>query len=86
MVNSQFRTSRYVGFEYQPGQRVGSTWTSNAQLVFEPVHERWSVTAFVRNIENDRYVVGANTFQVGSALVDVTAPPRTFGVRSSVKF
>ena len=32
-VDSQFRTSRYVGFEFQPAQLVGSTWTTNAQLI-----------------------------------------------------
>jgi iron complex outermembrane recepter protein len=86
LVDSQFRTSRYVGFEFQPGQLVGSTWTTNAQLIFGPSDDRWSVAAFVRNIENDRYVVASSTFGIGSALVDVTAPPRTYGVRVFAKF
>ena len=85
-VDSQFRTSRYVGFEFQPGQLVGSTWTTNAQLSFSPSDDRWSVTGFVRNIENNRYLVNANTYLIASALVGITEPPRVFGVRASVKF
>jgi iron complex outermembrane recepter protein len=85
-VNGQYRTERYVGFEFQPGQLVGSTWNTNAQLSFAPNDDRWSVTAFVSNIENDRYLVASNTFLVGSALVGITAPPRLFGVRGSLKF
>ena len=45
-VDSQFRTSRYVGFEFQPAQLVGSTWTTNAQLLFAPSDDHWSVAGF----------------------------------------
>ena len=85
-VDSQFRTSRYVGFEFQPAQLVGSTWTTNAQLLFAPTDDHWSVAAFVRNIENDRYPVAENTYAIANAVVAITEPPRTFGVRASVKF
>lgn len=85
-VDTQFRSSRVVGFDFQPGQRVGSTWTTNAQLSFGPEDDAWSIAGYVRNIENDRYAVMANSVAIGNALVAVTAPPRTYGVRGSFKF
>lgn len=85
-VDTQYRSSRVVGFQYQPGQIVGSTWQTNAQLGFSPADDRWSIAGFVRNIENDRDPVGANDFGIGSARVVVTSPPRTYGVRGTVRF
>lgn len=85
-VDSQYRSSRYIGFEYQPGQLVGSTWTTNVQLTFGPEDDGWSIAGFVRNLENDRFPVAANNFGIGSALVVLTAPPRTYGARATLKF
>lgn len=85
-ADTQYRSSRVVGFQYQPGQVVGSTWQTNAQLGFGPADDGWSIAGFVRNIENNRYAVGANDFAIGSALVIVTNPPRTYGVRGTVRF
>ena len=85
-VDSQFRSSRYVGFEFQPAQLVGSTWTTNAQVLFGPSDDSWSIAGFVRNIEDKRFPVTENTYAIASTLVAITEPPRVFGVRASVKF
>ena len=85
-VDSQFRSSRYVGFEFQPAQRVGSTWTTNAQVLFGPSDDSWSIAGFVRNIEDKRFPVTENTYAIASTLVAITEPPRVFGVRASIKF
>ena len=85
-ADSQYRSSRYVGFEFAPGEFVGSTWQTNAQLSFGPASDAWSIAGYVRNIENHRFAVNANTFAIGSAVVATTNPPRTYGVRGTVKF
>jgi iron complex outermembrane recepter protein len=85
-ADTQYRSSRFVGFEYLPGQLVGSTWTSNAQLSFAPIGDSWTIAAFIRNIENNRFAVTANTCSICSALIYLTNPPQTYGVRGSVKF
>ncbi|WP_375429350.1 TonB-dependent receptor [uncultured Sphingomonas sp.] len=85
-ANTQYRSSRYVGFDFVADQLVGSTWQSDAQLTFAPADDRWSVAGFVRNIENDRFLLNANTLAVGSAVVALPNVPRTYGVRGSVKF
>jgi iron complex outermembrane receptor protein len=85
-ADSQYRSSRYVGFEFAQGQLVGSTWQTNAQLSFGPESDTWSIAGYIRNIENDRFAINSNTFAIGSAVVATTNPPRTYGVRGSVKF
>ena len=85
-VDAQYRSSRYVGFEFLPEEHVGSTWQSNAQLTFAPRSDQWSIAGFVRNIGNTRYTVVANTYQIGSTVIALPNPPRTYGVRASIKF
>jgi len=85
-VDTQYRTGRWVGFEFAQGEYVGPTWQTNAQLSFGPTTGRWSIAGYIRNIENNRFAVNANTFAIGSAVVATTNPPRTYGVRGSVKF
>ncbi|MEO0031827.1 MAG: hypothetical protein RIS94_1585 [Pseudomonadota bacterium] len=60
--------------------------TGNASLTYEPDGGQWQVQAFVRNFTDKvvlanaqrNYVSGLNTYQF--------QPPRTWGVRGSVKF
>ncbi|WP_368039983.1 TonB-dependent receptor domain-containing protein [Sphingomonas bacterium] len=83
-ADTQYKSSRYEGFEYQQGELQRASWTTNAQLFFGPANGRWSVAGFVRDIENDRLL--AVPFSFGGVLVAYTTPPRTYGLRGSVKF
>ena len=83
-ADTQYKSKRFMGFEYQPGQLQSSSWTTNAQIAFGPSDDRWSISGFVRNIENDRLL--AVPFAFAGLLVAYTTPPRTYGVRGSVKF
>ncbi len=85
-ADTQYKTSRYVAFQYMPEQQVGDTWTSNANITFAPQNDRWSIGAFVRNIENNRIVTAGLTYNAASASTIITSPPRTYGVRAGVKF
>jgi iron complex outermembrane receptor protein len=85
-ADTQYKTSRYVGFQYLPEQKVGDTWTSNANISFSPDNEAWSIGAFVRNIENNRIITAGLTYNAASAATVVATPPRTYGVRAGVKF
>ncbi len=84
--DTQYKTSRTVGFEFLPEQRVGSTWMTNAQLSFGPANDSWSIAGFVRNIENNRILNFAVTHPLANALVGGSTAPRTYGARASVKF
>ncbi|WP_375396690.1 TonB-dependent receptor [uncultured Sphingomonas sp.] len=84
--DTQYKSSRTIGFEFLPEQRVGSTWTTNAQVSFGPANDRWSIAGFVRNIEDDRILNFATTHPLANALVGGSTAPRTYGARASVKF
>jgi iron complex outermembrane receptor protein len=85
-VDTQYKSERVVGFEYLAYQTVGSTWQTNAQLTFGPENDRWSLTAFVRNLEDNRIANNANVFNIGGLGTQVTSAPRTYGFRANVKF
>ncbi|WP_010188363.1 TonB-dependent receptor [Sphingomonas sp. PAMC 26605] len=85
-VDTQYKTSRTVGFEYLPEQLVGSTWMTNAQVSFGPASDRWSIAGFVRNIEDSRILNFAVTHPLANTLVGGSTAPRTYGARASVKF
>jgi iron complex outermembrane receptor protein len=85
-VDSHHLSSRYVGFDYLPQQLVGPTWTTNAQLTFGPKNDRWSISGFVRNIENRRITLNEGIVPTTTIVTAGTSAPRTYGVRASVKF
>ena len=85
-ANTQYRTSRFVGFAYLPEQKLDDVWRSNAQLSVGPSSDAWSISAFVRNIENNRTVAYSATTPLANALVAGTLAPRTYGVRGSFRF
>ena len=85
-IDTQYKSRRVVGFEYNPYQIVGETWQTNAQLSIGPEDNGWSLTGFVRNIENNRIVTAAPIFNIGGVGTVVTSPPRTYGARANVRF
>ncbi|MDB5714129.1 MAG: TonB-dependent receptor [Sphingomonadales bacterium] len=85
-VDTQFRTKRNIGFQYLSEQTIGSSWTSNAQLLFGPGDERWSIAGYVRNIENNRVPVYSSLHPTAPILITGNSAPRTYGVRASVRF
>ena len=85
-ADTQYKSSRNIGFAYLPQQRIGSDWISNAQIQFGPASEQWSISAFVRNIENNRTLTFASTHPTAAYLTAGQTPPRTYGVRAGVKF
>ena len=84
-VETHFRTARNIGFAFLDQQRIGPTWTSNAQLIAEPGNGRFEIAAFVRNIEGDRVPQFMIYHPVSNALVAVTSRPRQFGLRLGAK-
>lgn len=85
VVDTHFRSARNIGFAFLPEQRIGSTWTTNAQLVFAPRGSRVEFAAFVRNIENERIPQFMIYHPVSNALVAGTTAPRQFGLRASLR-
>ena len=85
-ADTQYKSAQNSGFAYLPQQREEARWTSNAQVQFGPEDERWSIAAFVRNIENNRYFTFSSTHPTAAFLTAFQTPPRTYGVRAGFKF
>ena len=86
LIDTQYQSTRYVGFDYQPAQLAPSVWTTNVQLSISPDRGAWTTAVYVRNLEDLRFLLGAPNFSAGSYLSSVTSPPRTYGVRVSLKY
>lgn len=94
-VSSQYQSSRILGTEFADEQRQPAVMISDAFLTLESSSERWSVTAFVNNIENAtvRNQVFQRTIQGSTSPTGPLAvyyaglrPPRTYGVRANFRF
>nr|WP_243853691.1 TonB-dependent receptor [Sphingopyxis panaciterrae] len=85
-ADTQYRGGRFIGFQYLPEQYEPGVWRSNAQLSFGPANGRWSIAAFVRNIENNRTPIFSSTQPIANILVSTRTAPRTYGARIGFKF
>jgi iron complex outermembrane recepter protein len=85
-VDTQYKTTRYVAFEYLPSQLAPAFWQTNASITFAQADNRWSVSAFVRNLENYRDVTSGTLFGPGNYVALRPGAPRTYGVRVAAKF
>lgn len=85
-ANTQYRSKRYVGFAYLDAQLAPSFWRSDAQISFGPQDDRWSLAAFVRNIENNRSIAYSYTHPLANFVVNGSSAPRTYGLRANLRF
>ena len=85
-LDTQYRGNRYIGFFYLPEQLIRTHWNSNAQVSFGPSDDRWSISAFVRNIEDHRIPYFSSLHPPTNILISGTSQPRTYGVRASARF
>lgn len=86
-VDTRIETSRYLSIDYLALGRQGSYMMSNARLTWESAPGGVSLTAFVNNLENE--LVFANSTQSPGkpgVIYNQIRPPRTYGVRGSLKF
>lgn len=86
VLDTHYRSARNVGFAFLQEQRIGPTWTSNAQIIAALPGGRTELAAFVRNIEGTRIPEFMIYHPFSNALVAGTSMPRQFGVRASFRF
>lgn len=71
-----------LGFE--PVLRIASYDLVGARVGVRQPDDRWSVTAFVKNLTNENYSTGTNL--AGEALISFAGLPRTYGLTLGVNF
>ncbi|MBB6253279.1 TonB-dependent receptor [Nitrospirillum iridis] len=78
-----------TSYDYLSKQVQGGYHMSNARLTYNAADDRWSVTAYINNIENQAVVASSlqpnQAFGNGLNYANIRAP-RTYGLRATVKY
>jgi len=86
-VHSVYSSEQWITIDYLPGSRQGSYHTTDLNLTLAAREDKWSVRAWVRNLEND--AVLSTAFQhpfVAGGFFGSYRPPRTYGLTLSANF
>jgi len=86
-VDTRVESARYLSLDYLSLGRQGSYMMSNARLTYETPSGKLAITGFVNNLENA--LVFANSVQSPAkpgVIYNQIRPPRTFGIRGTVRF
>ena len=85
-ADTQYKSSRYMAFQYLPEELVKATWSSNAQISYGAQDDRWTLAAYVRNIEDNRTPTFLSASPSTNFLVESITAPLSYGLRFSAKF
>lgn len=81
-VDTRYQSKSVIGFEMLPGVSEQKAYTmTNLWLGFGPASKKWSVGAYVNNIEDERIVGQSNYMSSYNIFVGSPSPPRTYGAR-----
>lgn len=80
-ARSSIEASRYLNSNYREEEKQGSFMMSDAFLTLEGPQDKWSITAFINNIEDKEVLARAGTRPILDFPVGTLRPPRTYGVR-----
>jgi iron complex outermembrane receptor protein len=84
-AGTRYRGSSFTSADYLPYLKSEANFVSNASITLTSGNERWFVSAYVFNIENNQRLTTATTNSAG-AISAAGEPPRTYGLRIGGKF
>jgi len=84
-AGTRYRASSYSSADYLPYLRSEATFVSNASLTVSGVDDRWFVSLYVFNIEDNQRLVGGTVNSAG-VIAASAEQPRTWGFRVGGKF
>jgi iron complex outermembrane receptor protein len=79
-----FGSNRYLTIDLNPLSRVGAYQLYIADVTYTALSERWSLTAFIRNI-GETAVANGGFINLGTLNASIN-PPRTHGVQGRFNF
>lgn len=85
-ARTRIEASRFLTLEFLDDQRQDSYRTSDITLTLEGPGDRWALTGFVNNVEDRTLLAGSGLRPILSVAYNVLRPPRTYGVRGTVRF
>ncbi len=87
LITSQLMTSQWLAVDYTPLEHENGLTVTDLNLTYEPPGGRWSVTGYVRNLENTASYSAAFAYAfAGNVTLAGINPPRTFGGILKVRF
>ncbi|MBD3762559.1 MAG: TonB-dependent receptor [Rhizorhabdus sp.] len=86
-ADTRIQSGRYLTVDFLPSAYQDGFMKSNARITYETEDGRYALTAFVNNLENKFTYSGSVQSPVKNGLFyNRVDPPRTYGVRASLKF
>lgn len=85
-ARSKIEGSRFLSPEYLPEERQGGYTQSDAFLTLSNKDDRYSITAFVNNLENSTVLAGTAVRPILPLVYNILRAPRTYGVRAAFSF
>jgi iron complex outermembrane recepter protein len=84
---TRLESGRFLAIEYLPEQYQGSYMSSDLMLTLEGPAARWSISAFVNNVEDETIKSGSGGIRpfINVAYTSLR-PPRTYGIRGTFRF
>jgi iron complex outermembrane receptor protein len=87
-AKAHYQSRTLTSLEFLADEDQSGYWLADAQISYHSPDDRWSVDAYVNNIA-DKTVKGQTflvTFAAAPTAWGILRPPRTYGLRASVKF
>ncbi len=84
-ASTRYRSSTYSSADYLPYLIGKANFVSTLSATLAEADDRWSITAYVFNIENNQRLAGA-TVNSANLFVANAEQPRTYGVRAGFHF
>jgi iron complex outermembrane receptor protein len=86
-IRTHLSSSYWLDVDYVPNERASGYTRTDFDLTYRPASGRWSLAAYVHNLENSAvYTGGVEQPFVSGLTVATILPPRTFGGRFTVGF
>ena len=85
-ARTTIESSRYLDVSYVPEARQAGYMVTDAFVTLKGPENRWSLTAFVNNIEDEEILANVGLRPVLDIPYGVLRPPRTYGLRAAVHF
>lgn len=84
--DASWRSSQYFEANNSPSSLEPGYWLVNGRIGFGDADDKWSVTAFAKNLTKSQYRTYVNDLPAFGWLLNIYGAPRTYGVSANFKF
>ena len=85
-IRARYQSATLAGLDFLPEQNQNAHWLLNASLTFADASDRYSVALFGHNLTDETVVTNTFVVPFSTFVVGALRPPRTFGIRTSIRY